>query len=87
MDILRALSTPNLDVREKILNLTLDLASQHNIEQIINVLKVPEVQQAYKNKTLLVHGWVFDITSGELIDLKIDLDLVLNGIAPIYKID
>ncbi|ETO25320.1 coatomer protein complex, subunit beta 1 [Reticulomyxa filosa] len=39
MDILRALSTPNLDIRTKILALVLELSSPQNIEDIIGVLK------------------------------------------------
>jgi len=33
-----------------------------------------------------VHGWVFDVHSGELIDLKIDFDKILEHIMEIYRI-
>jgi carbonic anhydrase len=56
-------------------------------EQCINVLKIPEVQQAFNNKNIKVHGWVFDISSGQLVDLKIDFDEILKNVAPIYKMD
>ena len=55
-------------------------------EQCVNVLKTADVQKAYNERTLTVHGWVFDIHSGELIDLKIDFDKILESIMEIYKI-
>ena len=56
------------------------------LEQCVNVLKTPEVQRAYKQRGLTVHGWVFDIHSGELVDLKIDFESKLEEIMGIYKI-
>ncbi|MCB0738157.1 MAG: carbonic anhydrase [Bacteroidetes bacterium] len=56
-------------------------------EQCINVLKTADVQLAYKKRGLTVHGWVFDINSGKLIDLNIDFEKVLKGIMEIYTID
>jgi carbonic anhydrase len=38
------------------------------------------------NKKISVHGWVFDIQSGQLIDLKIDFDSILERIMEIYRI-
>jgi len=55
-------------------------------EQCINVLKTADVQKAYKERTLSVHGWVFDIKTGQLIDLKIDFDKILKEIMEIYRI-
>ncbi len=55
-------------------------------EQCVNVLKTADVQKAYKDRTLTVHGWVFDIKTGQLIDLKIDFDKILKGIMEIYRI-
>lgn len=55
-------------------------------EQCVNVLKTADVQKAYKERTLTVHGWVFDIKTGQLIDLKIDWDKILNEIMEIYRI-
>jgi carbonic anhydrase len=55
-------------------------------EQCINVLKTADVQKAYKERTLTVNGWVFDIKSGQLIDLKIDFDTILQKIMEIYRI-
>jgi len=55
-------------------------------EQCVNVLKTSDVQKAYKDRHLTVHGWVFDIHSGKLIDLKIDFDKILESIMEIYRI-
>ncbi len=56
-------------------------------EQCINVIKTAEVQRAYRERGLLVHGWVFDINSGKLIDLKIDFDKILGKVMEIYHLD
>ena len=56
-------------------------------EQCINLLKTAAVQTAYKKRGLQVHGWVFDIKTGRLIDLKIDFDKELKDIMEIYALD
>jgi carbonic anhydrase len=33
-----------------------------------------------------VHGWVWDIQSGRLIDLQIDFDAIMHNIQEIYRI-
>ncbi|MBE0652238.1 MAG: carbonic anhydrase [Bacteroidales bacterium] len=56
-------------------------------EQCINIIKTAVVQRTYLQKGYpLVHGWVFDIHSGELIDLKIDFAEKLKGIQEIYNL-
>ncbi|MCP9750718.1 carbonic anhydrase [Ferruginibacter sp. HRS2-29] len=55
-------------------------------EQCINLIKTAAVQNAYKERGLKVHGWVFDIQTGKLIDLKIDLEKELKGIREIYDL-
>jgi carbonic anhydrase len=55
-------------------------------EQCINLIKTAAVQQAHRERGLLVHGWVFDIRSGRLIDLKIDFPKILESIMEIYKL-
>lgn len=42
-------------------------------EQCINTLKIPAVQEALLNNTVNMHGWVFDIETGQLIDLTLDI--------------
>jgi carbonic anhydrase len=56
-------------------------------EQCINVIKVAQVQRALRNRNLTIHGWVFDIHSGKLIDLKIDFNKILKNVMEIYKLD
>lgn len=55
-------------------------------EQCINLIKIASVQKAYKLRKILVHGWVFDIHSGKIIDLKIDMEKELKGIMEIYDL-
>ncbi len=56
-------------------------------EQCINVIKTADVQRAYRTRGLTVHGWIFDIHTGYLIDLKIDFETILEGIREIYHLD
>jgi carbonic anhydrase len=56
-------------------------------EQCINVIKTAVVQQSYaKNGFPTVHGWVFDLHEGVLIDLKIDFKEALHNIQEIYNL-
>jgi carbonic anhydrase len=73
-------SIDDLDERNKLL---VELNVQ---EQCINIIKTAEVQKAYKERGLRVHGWVFDIYTGKLIDLKIDFNKILEKIMEIYRI-
>lgn len=56
-------------------------------EQCINVIKTAAVQEGYYEWGLTVHGWVFDVRTGKLIDLKIDFDRVLKNIMEIYNLN
>jgi len=55
-------------------------------EQCVNVIKTADVQKAWAENRIRVHGWVFDIRTGKLTDLKIDFDKILHQIMEIYKI-
>ena len=55
-------------------------------EQCVNLIKTAAVQEAHKERGLLVYGWVFDIHTGKLIDLKIDFPKILEDIMEIYKL-
>ncbi|HEY5508490.1 MAG TPA: carbonic anhydrase [Paludibacter sp.] len=55
-------------------------------EQCVNVIKTSDVQKAIKERQLTVHGWVFDVHSGTLINLEIDFEKILENIMEIYKI-
>lgn len=56
-------------------------------EQCVNVLKTIDVQQAYREYGIDIHGWVFDVKTGKLIDLKIDFATILKGFSDIYAYD
>lgn len=56
-------------------------------EQCINVIKTAEFQKAYKHRGLQIHGWVFDMRTGRLIDLKIDFTNILEHIMEIYRLE
>ncbi|WP_020538394.1 carbonic anhydrase [Lewinella cohaerens] len=56
-------------------------------EQCVNVLKTSDVQTAFRDRDITVHGWVFDIHSGKLIDLEIDFEGILSEIREIYRLD
>lgn len=56
-------------------------------EQCINVIKTAAVQKSYGNKGFpTVHGWVYDLKTGHLVDLDIDFDKILEGVQEIYSI-
>ena len=55
-------------------------------EQCINLIKTAAVQSAIKDRGITVHGWVFDIQTGKLIDLRIDFKKLLMEIKEIYNL-
>jgi carbonic anhydrase len=57
------------------------------LEQCINVVKTAAVQHSYlSNRYPVVHGWVFDLRSGLIKDLKIDFEERLRSIQEIYNL-
>src|SRR4051812_9642503 len=55
------------------------------IEQCLNVAKSAAVQKAYfKGELRGVYGWVYDVGSGEIIDLKIDIRSIADKFREIY---
>lgn len=56
-------------------------------EQCVNLIKTAAVQKAFRDRGLQVHGWVFDVHTGKLIDLKIDFKKYLKDIMEIYHLD
>jgi carbonic anhydrase len=56
-------------------------------EQCINIVKMACWQKSFLTEGgPEVHGWVFDVESGELIDLKIDFNKILEDIREIYDL-
>jgi len=56
-------------------------------EQCVNLIKTAVVQKAYRDHGLKVHGWIFNVHTGKLIDLKIDFEGYLKNIMEIYHLD
>ena len=57
------------------------------LEQCINVIKTAEVQQSHFAKGYpTVHGWVFDLATGHIVDLKINFEERLRAIQKIYNL-
>lgn len=57
------------------------------LEQCINVIKMACVQESYlENQFPTVHGWVFDLKTGKLIDLNINFEEVLHNVQKIYDL-
>ncbi|RXJ52555.1 carbonic anhydrase [Gelidibacter gilvus] len=56
-------------------------------EQCVNLIKTAAVQKANRDRGLKVHGWVFDVKTGKLIDLKIDFNKYLSKIMEIYHLE
>ena len=56
-------------------------------EQCINVIKMAVVQEQYLlDEYPVVHGWVFDMRTGTIIDLEIDFEKTLKDIQKIYNL-
>lgn len=76
------------------LNAITDLNERHkklvelNVEeQCLNIIKMAVLQKHYLERGFpTVHGWVFDIHTGKLIDLRINFEKKLEGIREIYDL-
>lgn len=56
-------------------------------EQCFNILKIDHVQRSiYKTRFPTVQGWVFDVRTGNLKDLKLDMLEVLGEMRTIYDL-
>lgn len=57
------------------------------VEQCINIAKIDHVQrQWYKTGFPTIHGWVFNIRTGKIIDLELNMDVVFADIRSIYDL-
>ena len=57
------------------------------LEQCINIIKIDHWQRSwYKTGAPMIHGWVFDVRSGLLKDLEIDMPREISGIRAIYDL-
>ncbi len=56
-------------------------------EQCINIIKIDHVQRMwYKTGFPQIHGWVFNVRNGELIDLKLDMEAIFGTVRSIYDL-
>ncbi|GAB2535164.1 carbonic anhydrase [Spirosoma aerophilum] len=57
-------------------------------EQCINIIKIDHVQKAWHatNGELKIHGWVFDVRTGKLIDLELDMVKEFSSLYSIYSL-
>lgn len=56
-------------------------------EQCINIIKTAALQISVRDHGYpSVHGWVFDMYSGKIIDLNIDFDKMLESVKEIYDL-
>ena len=74
----------NIEDEEKKYDRLVELNVQ---EQCVNLIKTAAVQKAARERGLKVHGWVFDVHTGKLIDLKINFEKYLTDIMEIYHLD
>jgi carbonic anhydrase len=56
-------------------------------EQCINIIKIDHVQKSwYKTTYPHIHGWVFDVRTGKIIDLGLDMENEFSSIRSIYDL-
>jgi carbonic anhydrase len=56
------------------------------LEQALNVCKMYHVQRARCTKGFpIIHGWVFDIHTGKIIDLKLNMNKEFERVQKIYE--
>ncbi|MDH4474259.1 MAG: carbonic anhydrase [Fluviicola sp.] len=57
------------------------------LEQCLNVIKIDHVQRSwYATGFPSVHGWVFDVRTGKLVDLGLDMEKEFAEIRSIYDL-
>ncbi|HRI29408.1 MAG TPA: carbonic anhydrase [Chitinophagales bacterium] len=56
-------------------------------EQCINIIKIDHVQRAwYKTGYPKIHGWVFDVRTGKLINLRLNMEKEFMEVRSIYDL-
>jgi len=71
---------PDLQEREK------RLVELNVVEQVHNLAKTKIIQQAWKERALQVHGWVYGFDDGHIKDLNVMVDEI-NDLEAIYRYD
>jgi carbonic anhydrase len=63
------------------------LVERNVLEQCLNIIKIDHVQRAwYQTGQPKLHGWVFDVRTGRLIDLELKLAQEFSSIRRIYDL-
>lgn len=63
------------------------LVERNVLEQCLNIIKIDHVQRSwYTTGFPKVHGWVFDVRTGALVDLKLDMEREFGAIRSIYDL-
>ncbi|MHC1702891.1 MAG: carbonic anhydrase [Tenuifilaceae bacterium] len=74
-----------LSTEEKKLNRLVEL---NVIEQCKNIIKTSYVQKSYiQNGFPTVHGWIYNMKNGELVDMNIDFENTLKEVQKVYKLE
>ncbi|MCC6372927.1 MAG: carbonic anhydrase [Bacteroidia bacterium] len=57
------------------------------LEQCLNIIKIDHVQRSwYKTQFPTINGWVFDVRTGKLVDLGLDMEKEFQSIRSIYDL-
>lgn len=57
------------------------------LEQCLNIIKIDHVQRSwYKTGYPQIYGWVFDVKTGKLVDLGLDMEKEFSNIRSIYDL-
>lgn len=57
------------------------------IEQCIDIVKIDHVQRSwYQIGYPMIHAWVFDIRTGKIIDLKLNIEVLFSELRSIYDL-
>ncbi len=56
-------------------------------EQCVNVMKAADVQLAVHSGELTIHGWVFDMATGRIIDLNLNFKKINEEIRQVYRLN
>jgi len=57
------------------------------LEQCMNIIKIDHVQRSwYRSGFPKIHGWVFDVRTGKLIDLGLNMEKEFSSIRSIYDL-
>ena len=62
------------------------LIELNTLEQCANVMKTHDVQVAYRDRNIQIHGWIFDISTGTIIDLKFDTRTSMNTLLKTHSL-